>query len=208
MPLIIALAISAIVLSGSSARADNFYFSFTNAYGNVNGTVTGEVFGLTNSSTYQFSSATEVLITSVTTIYPNYPPGFTPTYPIYTFLSPWTVLLNSFIEDNGAVVYSELNVALPTEFTYTQLELYDYPSLTWSYCPDNEPFCTSDTVPPGAYLVAGYNDITFTAAAPGPPPPPPGSSPPPSPIPEPGTLALFGSGIFGLAGAVRRRMSK
>jgi hypothetical protein len=56
-----ALAISGIVLLGTYAKADNFYFSFTNTIGNVPGTVTGEIEGLTNGTT---STATEVIIQS------------------------------------------------------------------------------------------------------------------------------------------------
>jgi hypothetical protein len=60
--LIFALAISGIALSSTSAKADDFSFSFTNTvwYG-VPGTVTGEILGLTNNAT---GPATEVLITS------------------------------------------------------------------------------------------------------------------------------------------------
>jgi hypothetical protein len=202
MPLIIALAFSGIVLSGSSARADNFTFSFTDAYGNTLGTVTGEVFGLTNSLTYQSSSATDVLIES-------YPPvllGALGPAPIDTFLSPWQIILNSFIEDNGVVVTSYLDVVLSKQFSSTELQLYDYPSLTYTTCPVNEPFCNQYSPnTEQAAVIAGYNDIQFNAAPPGPPPPP---GPPASPVPEPSTLALFGTGMFGLAGAVRRRMSK
>ncbi len=34
-----------------------------------------------------------------------------------------------------------------------------------------------------------------------------GCTPPPPPIPEPGTLALFGTGLLGMAGIIRRRMA-
>ncbi len=56
-----ALAISGIVLLSAYAKADNFNFSITNTIGNVAGTVTGEILGLTNNST---GPASEVIIES------------------------------------------------------------------------------------------------------------------------------------------------
>jgi hypothetical protein len=140
--------------------------------------------------TYQPSSATDVVIDSSPLLGPA---------PIDTFLSPWQILLNEFQEDNGVVISSYLDVALSTQFTYTELQLYDYPSLTYTTCPGNEPFCNFYS--PNTqqeYVIAAANSIEFDPAP---------SGPPTTPTPEPGTLALFATGMIGLAGAVRRRMS-
>jgi hypothetical protein len=93
--LIFALALSGIVLSGTSANADDFSFTITNTDGNVSGTVTGEILGLTDNST---GPATQVLIES-------YPAAFA------SIVGPgpidatqfFTQLENSFTEVNGVV---------------------------------------------------------------------------------------------------------
>ena len=61
-------ALVGIVLFGTYAMADNFYFSFTNTWGTVNGTVTGEIVGLTNNAT---GPASQVIIMT-------YPSGLSP----------------------------------------------------------------------------------------------------------------------------------
>ena len=54
-----ALAASALICAATPASALDFTFSFTNDVGNIPGTVTGEIFGLTNNST---SAATSVQV--------------------------------------------------------------------------------------------------------------------------------------------------
>jgi hypothetical protein len=75
---IVLIAITGVLSLGNSARADNFYFSFTNtvatASGNLVGTVTGEIEGLTNNTT---GPAAEVLLISFP-IAVVYPPGYVP----------------------------------------------------------------------------------------------------------------------------------
>jgi hypothetical protein len=56
--LILALVASGMALPSASAWADNFEISFTNTIGNVPGTVTLEVMGLTNNTTGPASSVT------------------------------------------------------------------------------------------------------------------------------------------------------
>jgi hypothetical protein len=55
---------NALGLPLSSSAADKFLFSFGNALGDIPGTVTGEIFGLTNNAT---SAATNVVIRSYPT---------------------------------------------------------------------------------------------------------------------------------------------
>jgi hypothetical protein len=49
-------AIAVVAMSGIAASADDFFFSFSNVTGNVPGTVTGELFGLPDTSTGTASS--------------------------------------------------------------------------------------------------------------------------------------------------------
>lgn len=84
-------ASAGVALSGAYAKADNFDFSFTG----YRGTVTGEIFGLTNNTATQ--AATEVLILT-------YPAAFDP----FTNLdvTTWsTPEFNEFTESGGAITY-------------------------------------------------------------------------------------------------------
>ena len=54
------------------------------------------------------------------------------------------------------------------------------------------------------YINIGDSGITNPTPYSPPPPPPP----PPPPVPEPGTLALLGSGVVGLAGVLRRKIGQ
>jgi hypothetical protein len=90
----------AFTLVQGTARADNFLFSFSNdpSWGNVNGTVTGEIFGLTNNST---SAATDIQIFS-------YPAGLVlfGSYPTPIDVMAWTggsVGENGFTETAGNI---------------------------------------------------------------------------------------------------------
>jgi hypothetical protein len=92
------VSLLATVPGAQLARADNFSFSFTNAFsgpGYVSGTVTGEIIGLTNNST---GPAAQVIITS-------FPAGLNSVLgsgPINAML--WAhVYQNSFTETNGMV---------------------------------------------------------------------------------------------------------
>ena len=98
IPLIFALAISVIVLLGTPAKGDNFTFSFTSppvGGGNIPGTVTGEILGLTNNTT---GPAAQVLIES----YPSYYGSALGTLPVDVTL--WaTQYSNTFTEAGGVV---------------------------------------------------------------------------------------------------------
>ncbi len=88
------ISVLGIVLFGTYAMADNFYFSFTNTTGVVSGTVTGEIVGLTNNAT---GPATQVIITS-------YPPGLSPFETAPFDVLGWDFLLgNQFTEVNGSI---------------------------------------------------------------------------------------------------------
>ena len=92
------------ILSAPLANADNFSFSFTGlagigfGFGDVAGTVSGEILGLTNNST---GPAADVLITSFPTGLDSVL-GAAGTGPIDTML--WTnVAVNTFTEFNGVL---------------------------------------------------------------------------------------------------------
>jgi hypothetical protein len=85
-----------IVLLGASAKADNFYFSFTNTSGNVNGTVTGEILGLTNNGIP--GPASQVIILT-------YPSGLSPYESAPLDATAWPAQsANDFTETAGAIV--------------------------------------------------------------------------------------------------------
>jgi hypothetical protein len=91
------LGLLCLMLPGS-LRADNFTFSFTNTDGNVSGTVTGEIIGLTNGT----GAASEVIITSY--------PSFFAADP--DLASPLTVVAaNSFTEVGGSITAYNYNVS-------------------------------------------------------------------------------------------------
>jgi hypothetical protein len=93
---ILVVSAAAVMALSPSANAMNFDFSFSNdpLYGNVTGTVTGEIFGLTNNST---SYATNVVIDS-------YPAGIAG-LPAAPFNVPdYAASLGQFIVDYGFTV--------------------------------------------------------------------------------------------------------
>jgi len=95
MTAIFALAISAIVFLGPTAKADDFSFSFTNTLGTVPGAVTGEILGLTNNST---SAATQVIIET-------FPPALNAPFSPPLDATLWSDQLeNSFTEEAGVIV--------------------------------------------------------------------------------------------------------
>lgn len=82
------------------AQADDFSFSFTNTVGNVAGTVTGEILGLTNNST---GAAAKVIVES-------FPAGLNSVLgsaPID--VTSWTVFDNSFTETGGQIVAADFD---------------------------------------------------------------------------------------------------
>lgn len=87
----LAIAVAVVALVGPGpVRADDFSFSFTNTDGNLPGTVTGEILGLTNNAT---TTDAEVILTS----YPSFFDGDP------DFASPLPVLVDSFTEMGGVI---------------------------------------------------------------------------------------------------------
>jgi hypothetical protein len=102
-----ALMISGIVLAAGPASADDFSFSFTNDIGNVVGTVTGEILGLTDNST---GAATDVIIES-------FPSALSAdlnssyTAPIDLFAFPWfSTASDTFTETDGEITAADFGV--------------------------------------------------------------------------------------------------
>jgi hypothetical protein len=88
------------------AQADDFSFSFTNTVGNVAGTVTGEILGLTDNST---GPAAKVIVES-------FPAGLNSVLgsaPIDA--TSWTIFNNSFTETGGQVVAADFDAETGTE---------------------------------------------------------------------------------------------
>jgi hypothetical protein len=80
--------------TASHAGPLDFMFSFSNTVGNVNGTVTGEIFGLTNNTANQ--AASNVVVDSAPALLGL--PAFPSPLPIFT-----DVTANSFTVLNGAI---------------------------------------------------------------------------------------------------------
>jgi hypothetical protein len=179
--LIFALALSGIVLSGTSANADDFSFTITNTDGNVSGTVTGEILGLTDNST---GPATQVLIES-------YPAAFA------SIVGPgpidatqfFTQLENSFTEVNGVVTagtFGAYNPAWGSTFDelvinyggQSTMQACSYPCYLYEYVSTE-----------GGFPSANIQPLTSSV----------------SQVPEPSTLLLTLTGVVGLVGRFRKK---
>lgn len=96
------LAVAAFV---PLAQADDFTFSFTDTVGNVAGTVTGEILGLTDNST---GPAAKVIVES-------FPAGLNSVLgsaPID--VTSWTIFNNSFTETGGQIVAADFDAETGT----------------------------------------------------------------------------------------------
>jgi hypothetical protein len=137
-------AVLGIAATGTAARADNFDFSFT---GN-NGTVTGEIFGLTNNGVSN-QHATDIVIDSA-------PSAFALATPIDLFpLS--SDIANNFTESNGQITACGVYVSGPGGSLALAL---NYASTLDSFGVENVSPVLSTTVSGSA----AFSDITFTPA--------------------------------------------
>jgi hypothetical protein len=192
-----AMSLCATVLSGANACADDFTFSFTNNYfSGVAGTVTGEIFGLTNNST---SAASEVIVYSYPTFASN--PGNLGPAPIN--VTAWTYqMYNQFTESDGAITYDNFAALDSSNNGFIQL------------------FGGTNLSGPGPYLGVFGADEAFSldqksitdgdsylaAYSPG---PLPGYSLVPTsivPTPEPTSVFLLAGVLLAVAFAARKRI--
>jgi len=171
-----ALILSGIVFSSALARADDFSFSFTNATGNVGGTVTGEILGLVNNST---GAATDVIIET----YPlslNEDLFTSYTEPIDLFAGSWfSTDPDTFTESGGEITAADFGVD-DGDFDFVTLG---------TGCNIVSSFCGNGF---GNWEGSNFIGGTITYA-------PLGSS-----TPEPSTLGLALAGIVTLTARLRR----
>lgn len=95
---------------------------------------------------------------------------------------------NGVVDSNGSLI------------TYNQFVFASSP-FTPITSGNGKAFMFALSVNGGSSATWSGSDTTFTFALNNPPPPPSNPS-----VPEPGSLALFGSGLIGVAGALRRRI--
>jgi hypothetical protein len=165
--LIAATAMAALVAAAPAYAGLDFYFSFINGNGNVSGTVTGEIFGLTDDTT---SGATDVVIDS-------YPAGLSlPAVPWDIFNdSNYTNVGNGFTVSGGVITaafFAELDFADSSSFSLNDEGFNNVIDLNGNAV-ENE---------------GGFKGATYTAV----------------PTPEPASIVLLLSGMFGLR-LIRRR---
>jgi hypothetical protein len=162
------LALSLMLASGTAHAGLNFDFSFTGTAG-IAGTVTGEIFGLTDNST---SAPTDVVIDS-------YPAGITlPGTPWDIFNAAGFILgVDRFTVSGGQITAANLQLENPGLNEDLVLNSCGFNQLQ------------------GTNLLSvvnsnGFSGITFTSS---------------TSAPEPASIALLLSGLFGLRMIRRRR---
>jgi hypothetical protein len=186
---IIAAVIVGIVLLGTYAKADNFYFSFTDTTGAgyVFGTVTGEIEGLTNNAT---GPAAEVLLlsfpTAVLYLPGSVPPGVPPLFECPSTSAVCDVSLwysqefgfspNIFTETNGLITYFDFN-----SFSFNADFIFGLE--------DGGGFLSLNTDESSV----GSQEVVFY---------------PPGPVPEPTSVILMLTVLVGLAFVARMRMAR
>jgi PEP-CTERM motif-containing protein len=186
LPLVAGILMTAAVVAPQNANALAFFFSFTNDVGNVSGTVTGEVFGLTNNST---SSATLVELLS-------WPSGLVPSANQSFYVPPINVTswatqdINTFTVLDGQVTSGSFHA--DNSNSVSDLDrLY----LNAGTCTSG-PSCSFLSLGSndGQYVWHGVDGTTFTTAI--------------SAVPEPSTWAMLLIGFAGVGFMAYRRKAK
>jgi hypothetical protein len=189
----VGLALALGLMTGS-AEAANIFFSFSNAAGNVNGTVAGQILGLPDDGT---AEASAIMITSITpgsmaTHFPNTPFDAVEHFYFVPEVEPDFVNINGGNPNNMFTLVGGLvTSAIFLGYSGPQM-LQGFMLTSPNICVVTNGLCGSSLSTQNGQVLSIFNPggATFTNQP---------------QLPEPGALALIGLGLSAMVARRRRR---